>query len=75
MWGPIAGALVAILATVGVLVYAWRRKVREARVTSTADNFSFAEVAVRMRAKDRAHELMLARRATAVLEPGAIGSG
>ena len=69
MWGPIAGALVAVMAIVGVLVYSWRRKVGEARITSTADNFSFAEVAVRMRAKDRAHELLLAKRAAAVLEP------
>jgi Flp pilus assembly protein TadB len=75
MWGPIAGALVAVLAIVGVFVYAWRRKVNEARVTRTADNFSFAEVAVRMRAKDRAHELLLAKRATAVLEPSVTGSG
>ena len=69
MWGPVAGALVAFLATAGLLFYAWRRKVEEARISATADDFSFAEVAVRMRAKDRAHELMVAKRATAVLEP------
>jgi hypothetical protein len=75
MWGPIPGAAVAVLATVGGLFSAWRHNVRDARVRTRADNFSFAEVAVRMRAKDRAHELMLAKRATAVLEPAATGSG
>ena len=69
MWGPVAGALVAVLATVVLVFYGWRRKVEEARISAKADDFSFAEVAVRMRAKDRAHELMVAKRATAVLEP------
>lgn len=75
LWGPIPGAFVAVLAIAGVLFSTWRHKVRDARVRTRADKFSFAEVAVRMRAKDRAHELMLAKRTTAVLEPAATGSG
>ncbi len=74
MWGPIPGAFVAVLASVGVLFSAWRHKVRDAGVRTRADDFSFAEVAARMRAKDRAHELMLANRTAAVLEPAATGS-
>ncbi len=73
MWGPVAGASIGVLALIGVAIYTLRHR-REDHLRASDDDFSFAEVAVRMRAKDKAHDLMLAKRATAALKPVGAGS-
>ena len=62
LWGPIAVASLAVLALTCVALYARHSSVREAHARATAGTFSFADVVVRMRAKDRAQALLNAQR-------------
>ena len=58
LWGPIAWAFAAVLATTCFALYAWHRRVSEARARAAADGFSFGDWVVRMREKEHARVLI-----------------
>ena len=63
LWGPVAWALIAVLALTSGVAWAWyRRRAGDARARAAADTFSFADVVIRMRAKDAAQVLIAAQR-------------
>jgi Flp pilus assembly protein TadB len=63
LWGPIVWVSTAVLALSGAGLYAWyRRGAQAARARAAADTFSFADVVLRMRAKDAAQVLVATQR-------------
>jgi hypothetical protein len=68
LWGPIAWVTAGVLVLVGLGIYARRRKVQEAaRVWAATDRYSFAEMVVRMRARDSARALVAEQRRAELL--------
>ena len=63
LWGPIAWTLTAVLALITGVSWVWyRRRAGDVRARAAADPFSFADVVIRMRAKDAAQVLVAAQR-------------
>jgi drug/metabolite transporter superfamily protein YnfA len=69
LWGPIAWIMVGVLTLAAFGVYARRRNVKEsARAWAATDRYSFAEMVVRMRARDAARTLAGEKRRAELLE-------
>jgi hypothetical protein len=56
-WGPVFWASVGALALTCLALYAWYRRVHESHVLAAIVPFSFADVVVRMRAKEHVRAL------------------
>jgi hypothetical protein len=62
LWGPAVWVPLTALVLTCVAIYAWYQAMREARALAATDTFSFAEVVVRMHARERAQALINAER-------------
>ena len=69
LWGPLAWIATGALVFVAAGVYARRRNVREnARAWAATDRYSFAEMVVRMHARDAARTLAAEQRRAELVE-------